>query len=70
MIRKIEDEKAKEVKNIHNHFFNRMEEIMKKNQFAVEDIFGAIKIKDSILPYQTTKLNTFLAKKMWRLIFV
>ena len=37
---------------------------MKTTQFKVQDIFGDIINKNTILPEQITKLNSFLAKMM------
>ena len=38
---------------------------MTSTQFKVEDVFGDVISKDSILPEQITKLDNFLAKIMW-----
>ena len=63
MIDKKTDEKeAQELKNLYNHYVDKRTEIM--NSTKVEDIFGDVISKDSLLPEQITKLNNFRAKIM------
>ena len=64
MIDKKIDEKAQEVKKIHNHYLDKRKEIMKITQFKVENIFGGVISKGIFSQEQTTKLNNFLAKTM------
>ena len=63
--KKIDEKKAFELKKIYNHYLDKRKEIMTSTQFKVEDVFGDVISKDSILPEQITKLNNFLAKIMW-----
>ena len=62
--KKIDEKEAMELKNIYNHYLDKRSEIMKNTSFRVEDVFGDVISKDSILPEQITKPNNFLAKIM------
>ena len=53
-----------ELKNIYNHYIDKMSEIMKKTQFKVEDLFGEDITKDHFSQEHITKLNIFLAEIM------
>ena len=60
--KKIDEKEALELKKIYNHYLDKRKEIMDSTKFKVEDIFGDVISKDSILPEQITKLKKFLAK--------
>ena len=62
--KKIDQKEAEQLKQIYNHYVDKKSEIMKNNQFKVEDVFGDVISKDTISPEQITKLNNFLAKIM------
>ena len=69
--KKIDDEEAQELKKNFCHNLGKRVDIMKKNtQFRVEDVFGDIISKDSILPDQIIKLINFLANYFRIIIFV
>ena len=61
---KIDEKEAEQLKKIYNHYVNEQIEIMDSTKIKVEEIFGDIISKVSILPEQITKLNNFLAKVM------
>ena len=61
---KIDEKEGLELKKINNQYIEKRKEIMDSTKFKVEDIFGDVISKDSILPEQITKLNNFLAKIM------
>ena len=60
--KKIDQKEAEHLKQIYNHYFDKIEEIMNSTKFKVEDIFSDVISKDSISPEQITKLNNFSAK--------
>ena len=62
--KKIDENEAEQLKQIHNHYVDKKSEIMKNTQFKVEDIFTDVISKDIISTEQITKLNNFLAKMM------
>ena len=62
--KKIDEREAEELKNIYNHYIDKISEIMKNTQFKVEDVFGDVISKDNFSQEQITKLNNFLAKIM------
>ena len=62
--KKIDEKKSVELKKIYDHYLDKRKQIMDSTKFKVEDIFGDVISKDSILPEQINKLNNFLAKKM------
>ena len=59
---KSDEKEAEELKKIYNHYLDKRKDIMKKNQFKVEDVFSDIKSKDKFGQEQIPKLDTFLAK--------
>ena len=61
---KIDIKEALEMKKFYIHYLNRRKEIMKKNQFKVECMFGDIINKDNISQHQIIKLNYFSAKRI------
>ena len=62
--KKIDQKEADQLKQIYNHYVDKMSEIMKNTQFKVEDLFTDVISKDTISTEQITKLNNFLAKMM------
>ena len=62
--KKIDQNKADQLKRINNHYVDKKSEIMKNTQFKVEDRFTDVISKDTISTEQITKLNNFLAKMM------
>ena len=57
--KKTDEKEAQELKRIYNHYLDKRKEIMKNNQFKVEDVFGDVVGKDNFSQEQTTKLNNF-----------
>ena len=55
----IDDEEVMNLKKFHNQFLDKRSEIMKNNQFKVENIFGYTLVEESISPEQITKLSNF-----------
>ena len=43
--KKIDQKEAEQLKQIYNHYLDKKSEIMKNNQFKVEDIFTDVLIK-------------------------
>ena len=68
VVKKIDEKEAEELKKIHNHYLDKRKDIMKNTQFKVVHVFGDVISKDSFRQEQITKLNSFLAKLMWRVI--
>ena len=64
IVKKIDEKEALELKKKYNHYLDKRKQIMDSTKFKVEDIFGDVISKDSILPEQITNLNNFLAKIM------
>ena len=62
--KKIDEKETQELKKIYNHYIDKKSEIMRNTSFKVEDIFGYVFSKDSILPEQIIKLENFLTKIM------
>ena len=62
--KRIDQNEAEQLKQIYNHYVDKMSEIMKNTQFKIEDVFGDVISKDSISQEQKTKLNIFSAKIM------
>ena len=62
--KKIDEKRALELKKIYKHYLDKRKEIMNSIKFKVEDQFGDVLSKDTILIQQRTKLNNFLAIKM------
>ena len=62
--KKINEKEALELKKVYNHYLDKRKKIMNSTKFKVEDIFGDVTSKDSVLPEQITKPNIFLAKIM------
>ena len=62
--KKIDEKEAQELKNVYNHYLDKIKEIMKNTSFKVEDGFGDVISKDNFSQEQITKLNNFLAKIM------
>ena len=62
--KKIDEKDAEQIKQIYNHYIDKIKEIMKNTQFKVEDVFGDVISKDNFSQEQITKLNNFLAKIM------
>ena len=60
--KKIDQKEAEKLRQTCNHYFDKRKDIMNSTKFKVEDIFGDLICKDSILPEQITKLNIFSAK--------
>ena len=57
--KKIDRKETEKLKQICNHYIDKRKNIMNSTKFKVEDIFGDVIGKDSILPEQITKLNNF-----------
>ena len=62
---KIDQKEADELKENHNHYLDKSNEIMKSTEFRVEDNFDYVISKDSISPEQKIKLDKFFGKIMW-----
>ena len=54
---KINEKETQQLKKIYNHYIDKRKENMNSNKFKVEDIFGDVISKDSVLPEQITKVN-------------
>ena len=60
MVDKIFNQKqCEDLKEIYNHYLDKIKEIMTSTQLKVEDIFGDVISKDFISPEQITKPNIF-----------
>ena len=60
MVDKIFSQKqCEDLKEIYNHYLDKIKEIMTSTQFKIEDIFGDVISKDFISPEQITKPNIF-----------
>ena len=57
--KKIDQKEAEKLRQIYNHYIDKKKDIMKSTKFKVENTFGDVISKDSILPEQITKLNNF-----------
>ena len=62
--KKIDQKETEQLKQIYNHYVDKLKEIMDSTEFKVEDVFGDVISKDSISPESVTKLNNFLSKLM------
>ena len=62
--KKIDEKEELELIKVYNHYLDERKEIMKINQFKIEDVFVDVISKDNFSQEQITKLNNFLARIM------
>ena len=58
----INQKEADQLKQIYNHYVDKISEMMKNTQFKVEDIFNEVINKDTISQEQIIKPNNFSAR--------
>ena len=57
--KKTDQKEAEQLKKVNNHYIDKRKEIMKNTSFKVEDVFGDVISRDSILPEKIFKPNNF-----------